>query len=196
MQQTDNLAYSPDASLSSALLYAPILVNRPKTHIFYTFFKRLMDVVLAVAALIILSPFFLITAIAIKLDSPGPVFFVHRRIGQKGKSINVYKFRSMVQGAQELTRMFTPDQSAQFLEHFKLENDFRVTKVGRFYTEDEYRRTASACQYSPRQPQFCGASSHCGTGTDEIWIQPKRISQRQARPHGILANKRPQHHKL
>jgi lipopolysaccharide/colanic/teichoic acid biosynthesis glycosyltransferase len=132
MQQTDNLAYSPDASLSSALLYAPILVNWPKTHILYTFFKRLMDVVLAVAALIILSPFFLITAAAIKLDSPGPVFFVHRRIGQKGKSINVYKFRSMVQGAQELTRMFTPDQSAQFLEHFKLENDFRVTKVGRF----------------------------------------------------------------
>ena len=132
MQQIDNLVYSTDASLSSTLLYAPTLINRPKTHIFYAFFKRLMDVVLAAMALLVLAPLFLVIAAAIKLDSPGPVFFVHKRIGQNGRPINVFKFRSMVHNAQALTKTFTPEQNAQFQENFKLENDFRVTKIGRF----------------------------------------------------------------
>ena len=57
--------------------------------------KRLLDIIVSVLMLIILSPVFLITAIAIKVDDPGPVFFSQIRVGRKGKYFYMYKFRSM-----------------------------------------------------------------------------------------------------
>lgn len=66
----------------------------------YRFFKGLMDYIIAVLALIVLSPLFLIVAIAIKIDSKGPVFFVQKRIGKNGKEFNCVKFRSMAQNAK------------------------------------------------------------------------------------------------
>lgn len=62
---------------------------------FYRGVKAMMDFIFALVALLILSPVFLITAIAIKLDSKGPVFFVQKRIGKNGKEFNCIKFRSM-----------------------------------------------------------------------------------------------------
>lgn len=61
----------------------------------YRFFKGLADFWIALIALIVLSPLFLVVAIAIKIDSPGPVFFVQKRIGKNGKLFNCIKFRSM-----------------------------------------------------------------------------------------------------
>ena len=61
----------------------------------YRFFKAIMDFLIALIALIVLSPLFIIVAIAIKIDSPGPVFFVQKRIGKGGKLFNCVKFRSM-----------------------------------------------------------------------------------------------------
>lgn len=61
----------------------------------YRAIKAFMDFMIALIALVILSPLFLITAIAIKIDSKGPVFFVHKRIGKDGKEFNCIKFRSM-----------------------------------------------------------------------------------------------------
>ena len=58
----------------------------------YKFVKRATDVVLASVALVILSPVFLIIAVAIKLDSKGPVFFKHTRIGKNGKQFRMYRF--------------------------------------------------------------------------------------------------------
>ena len=57
------------------------------------FFKRLIDIILALLVLIILSPVLLITAIAIKIESPGPVIFKQRRLGLGGKEFNIYKFK-------------------------------------------------------------------------------------------------------
>ena len=98
----------------------------------YKFVKRTTDVVLASVALVILSPVFLIIAIAIKLDSKGPVFFKHTRIGKNGKIIKLYKFRSMVINAEELIKSFTPEQMKEYKENYKLTNDPRITKVGNF----------------------------------------------------------------
>lgn len=81
--------------------------------------------------MIILSPVFLIISIIIKLDSKGPVFFKHKRIGKNGKMIGVYKFRSMVINAEELIKNFTPEQKAEYEKNFKLDNDPRITKVGK-----------------------------------------------------------------
>lgn len=61
----------------------------------YRFVKAIIDFLIALIALIILSPLFIIVAIAIKIDSPGPVFFVQKRIGKNGKLFNCIKFRSM-----------------------------------------------------------------------------------------------------
>ncbi|ERK32226.1 sugar transferase [Clostridium intestinale URNW] len=98
----------------------------------YSLFKRIFDVVSSTLLLIILSPLFLILIILVKLDSKGPVFFGHKRIGYKGETISVYKFRSMVQNAEEVLRNFTPEQKAEFEKNFKLDDDPRVTKIGAF----------------------------------------------------------------
>lgn len=98
----------------------------------YAILKRIFDVVSSTLLLIILSPLFLILIILVKLDSKGPVFFGHKRIGYKGETISVYKFRSMVQNAEEVLRNFTPEQKAEFEKNFKLDDDPRVTKIGAF----------------------------------------------------------------
>ena len=85
----------------------------------YIKIKRVIDVILASVALILLSPLFAIIAIAI-------------RIGKNGKIIKLYKFRSMVINAEELIKSFTPEQMREYKENYKLTNDPRITKVGKF----------------------------------------------------------------
>ena len=98
----------------------------------YKYIKRVLDVVLSILALIVLSPFFLIIAILIKLESDGPVFYAHKRIGKNGKEIRILKFRSMVSNADELIKHFSPEQMEEYKRNFKLENDPRITKMGKF----------------------------------------------------------------
>lgn len=98
----------------------------------YLFIKRLFDIIMSLIGLILLSPVFLIIAILIKIDSKGPVFFKHKRIGKNGKTIGVYKFRSMVINAEELLKQFTPEQMKEYEKNFKLDNDPRITKIGNF----------------------------------------------------------------
>lgn len=82
------------------------------------FFKRVFDLFFSVIGLIVLLPVFLILAIAIKIDSPGPVFYRQERITQYGKSFRIHKFRTMVQNA---------DKGSQVT----VNNDSRVTRVGK-----------------------------------------------------------------
>lgn len=97
----------------------------------YGVVKRVFDFFISLIGIIILSPLFLIIMLAIKIDSRGPCFFIHKRIGKNGKTIGVYKFRSMVVNAEELLKKLTPEQEKEFKENFKMENDFRITKVGK-----------------------------------------------------------------
>lgn len=94
--------------------------------------KRIMDVILSAVGMIVLSPIFFIIAIAIKLDSKGSVFFLHNRIGKNGKIIKIYKFRTMVPNAEDLIEKFDEEQIKEFKENYKLKEDPRVTKVGKF----------------------------------------------------------------
>ena len=96
----------------------------------YVYIKRIIDCIISSIALIILLPIFLIIAIAIKLDSKGPIFFAHTRIGKNGKPIKIYKFRTMVVNAEELIKKFTPEQMKEYKKNYKLNNDPRITKVG------------------------------------------------------------------
>lgn len=108
------------------------ILNVKKQMILYKFTKRTFDLLISTIALIILLPIFLILAILIRVDSKGPIIFGHKRIGKDGKIIKVYKFRSMVENADEVMRNFTAEQKAEFEKNFKLENDPRITKVGNF----------------------------------------------------------------
>ncbi|MDP4145736.1 MAG: sugar transferase [Bacillota bacterium] len=103
-----------------------------KDKIIYSFFKRVLDVLSSFCALIILSPIFILLAVLVKLDSSGPAFFGHRRLGKDGRIIKVYKFRTMVQNAEEALKRLTPEEKREFQENFKLEYDPRVTKLGSF----------------------------------------------------------------
>ena len=92
--------------------------------------KRAVDVVGSALALLVLWPFMLLVSCAIKLDSPGPVLFVQDRAGKAGKPFRMYKFRSMVSNAEDmLPSMVDIDRLRS--PAFKIENDPRVTRVGR-----------------------------------------------------------------
>ena len=108
------------------------LKKKKMNKIVYNVVKRVLDIVFSLLGMVILSPFFLLISIIIKLNSKGPVFFVHSRIGEKGKPIGIYKFRTMVENAEDLIKKFTPEQKEEFERCFKLENDPRVTKIGNF----------------------------------------------------------------
>ncbi len=99
---------------------------------FYKFIKRTFDIIISLLALILLSPFFLIIAVCIKAGDKGPALFGHKRIGRNGREFKLYKFRSMVTNAEELIDKFTPEQLEEFKKNFKLEDDPRITKVGKF----------------------------------------------------------------
>lgn len=97
----------------------------------YKFLKRFFDIVLSGIALLCLSPVFLVTAIAIKLEDGGPAFFTQPRAGKDMKPFKMYKFRSMYVNADEKLKELLKDNE-QTGHAFKIKNDPRITKVGKF----------------------------------------------------------------
>ena len=100
--------------------------------IFYIVSKRIIDIIGSLAGLIFLSPLFLIVAILIKLEDPkGKVFFSQERNGKYPATFKMYKFRSMVHNAEELLEKLM-DQNEQTGPVFKMKEDPRITRVGKF----------------------------------------------------------------
>lgn len=100
----------------------------------YYVFKRLFDIVASLLALILLSPVFLIVALLIRRDG-GKAFFMQDRIGKNGKKIRIFKFRSMIVNAEQvLEELMAKDENIrnEYLTNKKLENDPRITKIGKF----------------------------------------------------------------
>ena len=100
--------------------------------IFYIVSKRIIDIIGSLAGLIFLSPLFLIVSILIKLEDPkGKVFFSQERNGKYPGTFKMYKFRSMVHNAEELLEKLK-DQNEQTGPVFKMKEDPRITRVGKF----------------------------------------------------------------
>lgn len=116
--------------------------------------KRIFDFVVSVIALIVLSPVYLILAVAIKIDSPGPVFYRQERVTQYGKRFRIHKFRTMVQNA---------DKGSQVT----VNNDSRITCVGRVIRDcrldeiaqliDVIQGTVTLVGVRPESPKFVAA---------------------------------------
>ncbi|WP_342438554.1 sugar transferase [Paenibacillus sp. FSL L8-0436] len=104
--------------------------GKPET--LYLFNKRVFDIAASAAALLVLSPLFLILALVIKLEDPrGSVFFGQTRVGKAGRLFRIYKFRSMIADAEALLPNLL-NQNEMSGPMFKMRNDPRVTRVGRF----------------------------------------------------------------
>lgn len=103
-----------------------------KSFLVYNFFKRSFDIISASIGILFLLPLFIVLAILVKLDSKGPIFFSHKRIGKNGKIIGIYKFRSMVSNSEDIFKNFTEEQKKEFEKNFKLDDDPRITKIGGF----------------------------------------------------------------
>ena len=101
----------------------------------YSFLKRTVDITASATALLLLSPVFLVTSLAIRKDSDGPAMFTQKRIGKDGKLFEIYKFRTMVPDAdKKLFELLDKDEKAreEYKVNKKLKNDPRITKVGNF----------------------------------------------------------------
>lgn len=109
-----------------------LLKNRVNDKAVYSKVKRLLDIIGAVLGLLILLPIFLVVGIFIKIEDPkGPIFFKQVRVGKDGSEFYMYKFRSMITDAEEkLAELLTLNQVSGPM--FKMKNDPRVTKIGRF----------------------------------------------------------------
>lgn len=115
-----------------------------KKHTIYEAAKRIIDIIFSILLIILFSPIFILVMIAIKLDSPGPVFAdTPKRVGRYGKTFKMFKFRSMVQNAHKLLRE-DPKYAELYAMYkkgsYKLRDDPRTTRVGRFirkYSLDE-----------------------------------------------------------
>jgi exopolysaccharide biosynthesis polyprenyl glycosylphosphotransferase len=95
------------------------------------FVKQALDTTFSLSSLILLSPLFAIIALAIKLSSPGPVIYTQERSGLNGRKFKFYKFRSMVDGADKMQADIL-DMNEMSGPIFKIEDDPRITKVGKF----------------------------------------------------------------
>jgi len=98
----------------------------------YLFSKRCIDVIGALAGLLVLLIVFIVIGLLIKIEDPkGSIFFSQKRVGKNGKEFNMYKFRSMVSDAEaKLAELLQQNEATGAM--FKMKNDPRVTKIGRF----------------------------------------------------------------
>jgi len=119
------------------------------------FWKRVFDVIVSALMLVVLSPVFLVLAVLIKLDSPGPVFYRQVRVTQYGKRFRIFKFRSMVQNADKIGTQVT------------VGSDSRVTRIGKVIRKcrldefcqliDVFRGTMTFVGTRPEVPKYVEA---------------------------------------
>lgn len=112
---------------------------------FYGLIKRIMDFVISFFALIVFSPIYILTALAIRLDSPGPIFYIHERVTQHGQAFRIVKFRTMYrefctgaryQGMSDEAYiekvLKDPSRMKEFKRFYKMKDDPRITRIGKF----------------------------------------------------------------
>lgn len=97
----------------------------------YDFFKRAIDIICSVIALVVLSGLFALVALLIKLEDGGNVVYSQTRVGKNGKFFRMYKFRSMYMNAEKMKKELLAQNESDG-PAFKMENDPRITKIGAF----------------------------------------------------------------
>jgi exopolysaccharide biosynthesis polyprenyl glycosylphosphotransferase len=159
----------------------PLLhVEKPQYHGAKCFQKRVFDVCFALAALIAISPFLITSAIAIKLNSKGPVFYRSERIGLDGKPFTMLKFRTMVDGADNQIDLLLPLNESVGGMLFKIRKDPRVTAVGKIlrrFSIDELPQFINVLKQDmsvvgPRPPLKREVESYDGEVKRRLLVKP------------------------
>lgn len=125
-------ARNTNSYVSSMGTYPVITYHTISLNNYEMLLKRTMDIVGGLTGLILFSPIMLITAIAISLDSPGPVIFKQERVGMNGRHFKMYKFRSMYLDAEERKKELMAQNEIEGGFMFKIKDDPRITKVGKW----------------------------------------------------------------
>ena len=152
------------AGLVKGMVFAPHAAPEPQIYtLWQRILKRCLDILLAGLGLLVFLPFLPLVALAIKLDSPGPVFHRQERAGENGRPFMLFKFRTMVADAEKrLADLINPDELAE--PAFKLRQDPRVTRVGKFLRRSSLDEV----------PQFWnvlrGEMSLVGPRPEETWL--------------------------
>ena len=132
----ETLDYNPTYSENNQQDSSVKLAERKKITIkggkIYAFFKRIFDIVCSLLAIIVLAIPMLIVGIIVKCTSKGPMIYVSKRVGKNGKVFNFYKFRSMVDHAEDKLPELLKENEVDGGVTFKMKNDPRITKVGHF----------------------------------------------------------------
>jgi lipopolysaccharide/colanic/teichoic acid biosynthesis glycosyltransferase len=158
MEERSNISYSVTGSTRVApvsVVHESLEWNLPGTLVwgqqtkhFQMAFKRIIDVTVASVLLLLMAVPLALVALAVKVDSPGPVFFPHTRVGHNGRRFNMYKFRSMYVDA-ELAKEGLLEQNETDAPLFKMKNDPRRTRVGqliRRFSIDEFPQLINVLQ--------------------------------------------------
>jgi lipopolysaccharide/colanic/teichoic acid biosynthesis glycosyltransferase len=127
----DSYAGSPSAAAGRGRYDSAYSTSRRAPRSAYFVIKRTLDILVPLLAMPVLVPVFLLTAAAIKLDSPGPVFFKQMRCGRGGREFPLYKFRTMVVNSEQMYAEFMAKNEAKG-PMLKLRKDPRTTRIGEF----------------------------------------------------------------
>lgn len=170
--------YKPEQNIVKTQHYEEFADIQPNKNLWYLFVKRVTDIVCSLFALILLSPIFLCVAIGVKSDG-GPVFFKQKRVGKNQVQFDMYKFRSMVVNAEELLKDLEEQNEASG-PVFKIRQDPRVTKVGRFirkYSIDELPQLINILKgdmsiVGPRPPLPCEVELYSSYDMQRLKVRP------------------------
>lgn len=148
-------------------------------HIYRTI-KRMFDIIASLIGLILVSPLFLIVAIAIKIEDPsGPVFYTQTRLGKRQEPFEMYKFRSMVVNAEKLKHKLLKKNEINGAM-FKMKDDPRITKVGKFirkHSIDELPQllnvlTGEMSLVGPRPPLPAEVKNYSNHDKQRLTVKP------------------------
>ncbi len=174
----------------------PLLTYKErKPHPSEAIFKRLFDSATSLILIILLLLPFIIIAILIKIDSSGPVFFIQKRVGLRGRIFNFYKFRSMVKGADKLKNQLLEKNEVKDRVTFKIKKDPRITRIGRFlrkHSLDELPQLFNVLKgdmslVGPRPPLPNETEEYTHSHIDRLSIKPGITGLSQVRGRSDLS---------
>ena len=118
----------------NSIFHSPLITINPRPMEEWQYsVKRLMDILLSLLAMILLSPVFVITALIVKLTSPGPVFFAQERVGYRGKPFKMHKFRSMYVDAEAGGPALSKDDDPRITPFGRVMRKYRLDEIPQFY---------------------------------------------------------------
>lgn len=118
----------------NSIFHSPLITINPRPMEEWQYsVKRLMDILLSLLAMILLSPVFVITALIVKLTSPGPVFYAQERVGYRGKPFKMHKFRSMYVDAEAGGPALSKDDDPRITPFGRVMRKYRLDEIPQFY---------------------------------------------------------------